>query len=119
MGRISCPRPTGGKRWIVYDEGWTMFNSAPLLARMREQWKLSRAWGLSNWLIAHRPTDVEATNADTALRGLARGLLEDADLRIIHRLGTDMIHNLTATTDLSAAEASTIARLDQGVALWR
>src|SRR5699024_560400 len=52
--------PHGGKRWIIYDEGWSMFESAPLLARMREQWKLSRAWGLSNWLIAHRATDIDA-----------------------------------------------------------
>lgn len=112
--------PHGGKRWIIYDEGWSMFESAPLLARMREQWKLSRAWGLSNWLIAHRATDIDAAGEQgSQVRGLAKGLLEDTDIRVMHRHGHDLAKQIAHTTGMSEAETDILANLAQGVALWR
>src|SRR5699024_10463090 len=109
--------PQGGKRWIIYDEGWTMFESAPLLARMREQWKLSRAWGLSNWLIAHRATDIDAAGEQGShVRGLATGLLEDTDIRIMHRHGHDLAKQTAQTPGISAPETQITPHHAQGVA---
>lgn len=79
--------PRGGKRWVVHDEGWSMLTHGPLLARMQEQWKLSRArgsglraQGLSNWIIAHRCPDFDAAGeSDSRTRHLARGMLADTD----------------------------------------
>lgn len=112
--------PHGGQRWIIYDEGWTMFESAALLARMREQWKLSRAWGLSNWLIAHRATDIDAAGEEGShIRGLAKGLLEDTDIRIMHKHSYDLAKQTAQATGMSDAETHILSTLGQGVALWR
>lgn len=112
--------PDAGVRYMIYEEGWSMFEHASLLQRMREQWKLSRHWGLSNWLIAHRYSDVEAAgDADSKVRNLARGLLEDTDIRVLHRQKADAIRATVDATRMSEAEGDALTGLPQGTALWR
>lgn len=74
-----------GKRWIIYDEGWRLLNSLPLLRRMQSQWKLSRAHGIANLLVLHRLSDLDAAGASgSEIRAVAEGLLADCSTRIIY-----------------------------------
>jgi type IV secretory pathway VirB4 component len=112
--------PAGGKRFIVYDEGWRVMRDAALLRRMQEQWKLSRAWGVSNILIVHRLSDLAAVgDLGSEARALAEGLLADCSTRIMLRQEPDQLARTATLLGLTDVEVSTIAKLPKGRALWR
>ncbi|MGW6197013.1 VirB4 family type IV secretion system protein [Kribbella sp. NPDC055110] len=112
--------PAGGKRFIVYDEGWRVMRDPALLRRMQEQWKLSRAWGVSNVLIIHRLSDLAAVgDLGSEARALAEGLLADCSTRIMLRQEPDQLARTATLLGLTDVEVSTIAKLPKGRALWR
>jgi type IV secretory pathway VirB4 component len=112
--------PAGGKRFIVYDEGWRVMRDPALLRRMQEQWKLSRAWGVSNILIVHRLSDLAAVgDLGSEARALAEGLLADCSTRIMLRQEPDQLARTATLLGLTDVEMSTIAKLPKGRALWR
>jgi type IV secretory pathway VirB4 component len=112
--------PAGGKRFIVYDEGWRVMRDPGLLRRMQEQWKLSRAWGVSNLLIVHRLSDLAAVgDLGSEARALAEGLLADCSTRIMLRQEPDQLARTATLLGLTDVEVSTIAKLPKGRALWR
>jgi len=112
--------PSGGKRYIVYDEGWRVMRDPALLRRMQEQWKLSRAWGVANVLIVHRLSDLAAVgDLGSETRALAEGLLADCSTRIMLRQESDQLARTAALLGLTDVEIATIAKLPKGRALWR
>ncbi|TDO51535.1 hypothetical protein EV643_103274 [Kribbella sp. VKM Ac-2527] len=112
--------PAGGNRYIVYDEGWRVMRDPALLRRMQEQWKLSRAWGVSNILIVHRLSDLAAVgDLGSEARGLAEGLLADCSTRIMLRQEPDQLAQTASLLGLTDVEIATIAKLPKGRALWR
>ncbi|WP_433017965.1 ATP-binding protein [Kribbella sp. CA-294648] len=112
--------PAGGNRYIVYDEGWRVMRDPALLRRMQEQWKLSRAWGISNVLIVHRLSDLAAVgDLGSEARGLAEGLLADCSTRIMLRQESDQLARTASLLGLTDVEIATIAKLPKGRALWR
>jgi hypothetical protein len=112
--------PAGGKRFVVYDEGWRVMRDPALLRRMQEQWKLSRAWGVSNVLIIHRLSDLAAVgDVGSEARALAEGLLADCSTRVMLRQEPDQLARTAALLGLTDVEISTIAKLPKGRALWR
>jgi type IV secretory pathway VirB4 component len=112
--------PSGGKRYIVYDEGWRVMRDRALLRRMQEQWKLSRAWGVANVLIVHRLSDLAAVgDLGSESRALAEGLLADCSTRIMLRQESDQLARTATLLGLTDVEIMTIAKLPKGRALWR
>ncbi|GAA1713399.1 ATP-binding protein [Kribbella yunnanensis] len=112
--------PAGGNRYIVYDEGWRVMRDQALLRRMQEQWKLSRAWGVSNILIVHRLSDLAAVgDLGSEARALAEGLLADCSTRIMLRQESDQLARTASLLGLTDVEIVTIAKLPKGRALWR
>ncbi|TDO44446.1 hypothetical protein EV651_1359 [Kribbella sp. VKM Ac-2571] len=112
--------PAAGNRYIVYDEGWRVMRDAALLRRMQEQWKLSRAWGVSNLLIVHRLSDLAAVgDVGSEARALAEGLLADCSTRIMLRQEPDQLSRTANLLGLTDVEIATIAKLPKGRALWR
>jgi type IV secretory pathway VirB4 component len=112
--------PAGGQRFIVYDEGWRVMRDPALLRRMQEQWKLSRAWGVSNVLIVHRLSDLAAIgDLGSESRALAEGLLADCSTRVMLRQEPDQLARTAALLGLTDVEIATIAKLPKGRALWR
>ncbi|WP_405056844.1 ATP-binding protein [Kribbella sp. NBC_01505] len=112
--------PAGGNRFIVYDEGWRVMRDPALLRRMQEQWKLSRAWGVSNILIVHRLSDLAAVgDVGSEARALAEGLLADCSTRIMLRQESDQLARTASLLGLTDVEIATIAKLPKGRALWR
>lgn len=112
--------PDSPRRMVFYEEGWGRTQHASLLERMREQWKLARYFGISNWLVLHRDSDMDtAGDAGTKTRSLATGLLEDTSIRIVHRQPQEAAAAVRAATGMSSEETALLPRLARGRALWR
>jgi hypothetical protein len=105
---------------VIYDEAWRLMRAPALLARMQEQWKLSRALGIANLMVIHRLSDLDAVgDAGSEARALAEGLLADCSTRIMLRQEADQLRHTAALLDLTDVEQQVIGRLPQGRALWR
>ncbi|MGW3009613.1 VirB4 family type IV secretion system protein [Streptomyces sp. NPDC001219] len=112
--------PSGGRRWIVYDEAWRLMRHPGLLARMQSQWKLSRGLGIANLMVVHRLSDLlSAGDAGSRGRALAEGLLADCSTRIIYRQETDQLHTAASLLGLTSVEMDAIAHLNRGRGLWK
>ncbi|MGW5442789.1 VirB4 family type IV secretion system protein [Streptomyces asiaticus] len=112
--------PTGGRRWIVYDEAWRLMRHVALLQRMQAQWKLSRGLGIANLMVIHRLSDLlTAGDAGSRLRALAEGLLADCSTRIIYRQETDQLHAAASLLGLTSVEMNAISHLNRGRGLWK
>ncbi|MFJ8928005.1 ATP-binding protein [Streptomyces sp. NPDC102364] len=112
--------PTGGKRWVIYDEAWRVMRHVALLERMQSQWKLSRGLGIANMMIIHRLSDL-LTAGDSGSRGraLAEGLLTDCSTRIIYRQEADQLASSAALLGLTSIETQAVSALTKGRGLWK
>jgi hypothetical protein len=112
--------PSGGHRWLIYDEAWRVMREVSLLRRMQSQWKLSRAWGIANLAIVHRLTDFSAVGGigDEA-RQLALGLMADCSTRIIYRQETDQLDHTATALGLTRTERDHLPKLSTAQGLWR
>ncbi|NYI03440.1 hypothetical protein FHU37_000383 [Allostreptomyces psammosilenae] len=112
--------PTGGRRWVIYDEAWRLMRHVPLLERMQAQWKLSRGLGIANLMVIHRLSDLlSAGDAGSRGRALAEGLLTDCSTRVIYRQETDQLATATTLLGLTSVETDAIAALTKGRGLWK
>lgn len=84
--------PTGGHRWVVYDEAWRLMSHPALLRRMDAHWRLARHYGIANMLIFHKLSDLDNVGAQgSAARALASSLLANAETRIVYRQESDQL----------------------------
>jgi nucleotide-binding universal stress UspA family protein len=112
--------PTGGRRWIIYDEAWRLLRHTGLLERMQAHWKLSRGLGIANMLIIHRLSDLlSAGDAGSRGRALAEGLLADCATRVIYRQEPDQLAAAAQLLGLTGVETQAIAALTRGRGLWK
>ncbi|MFF0740581.1 ATP-binding protein [Streptomyces sp. NPDC004111] len=112
--------PSGGRRWIVYDEAWRLMRHPGLLMRMQSQWKLSRGLGIANLMVIHRLSDLlTAGDAGSQGRALAEGLLADCSTRIIYRQESDQLQAAAALLGLTSVEMEAISHLNRGRGLWK
>jgi len=112
--------PESPQRYIVYDEAWRTLREPSLLARMQSQWKLARSLGISNMMIIHALSDLDAVGeANSQSRNLALGLLRDCSTKVIYAQEPDQIDRTCTGLGLSSAEGAELTRLRRGEALWR
>lgn len=112
--------PSGGQRWVIYDEAWRLLRQASLLVRMQSQWKLSRALGIANLMVIHRISDLDAVGeANSAARNLALGLLADCSTKIVYAQESGEAEKTAAALGLSSTQAKELPQLVQGEGLWR
>ncbi len=112
--------PSGGQRWVVYDEAWRILKQPALLARMQSQFKLSRALGIANLMVIHRLSDLEAVGeANSQARNLALGLLADCSTKILYAQESGEDHKTGAALGLSSTETQQLPGLTRGEGLWR
>ncbi|NWN87277.1 MAG: conjugal transfer protein TraC [Micrococcaceae bacterium] len=110
----------GGQRIVVYEEGWDNINSEADLQRMVEAWKLARAYGIFNILIMHKIADLDmAGDQGSQMAAMARSLLTDSDVKIIHRQDETALRTTMDEIELSDREEHMLKNLPKGVALWR
>lgn len=112
--------PSGGKRWVIYDEAWRLMSHPALLRRMDAQWRLARHYGIANMLIFHKLTDLDTVgDQGTAMRALASSLLANAETRIIYRQETDQLGATGTALGLTRTEQRLLPTLGTGQGLWR
>jgi hypothetical protein len=112
--------PSGGQRWVIYDEAWRVLKQPALLARMQSQWKLSRALGIANLMVIHRLSDLDAVGErDSEARNLALGLLADCSTKIIYAQERGEDTKTGAALGLSSTETDQLSSLARGEGLWR
>lgn len=112
--------PSGGRRWVVYDEAWRVLRHVALLERMQSQWKLSRGLGIANMMIIHRLSDLlSAGDAGSRGRALAEGLLSDCSTRVIYRQEADQLAASGALLGLTGVETQAVSALTKGRGLWK
>jgi hypothetical protein len=112
--------PSGGQRWVIYDEAWRLIAQPALLARMQSQWKLSRALGIANLLVIHRLSDLRAVgDQGSAARNLALGLLADCSTRIVYAQERGEAGRTASAIGLNETEAGILPELQRGEGLWR
>ena len=112
--------PTGGQRWVIYDEAWRLMAYPALLRRMDAQWRMARHYGIANMLIFHKLSDLENVgDSGSAMRALANSLLANAETRIIYRQEPDQLGSTAAALGLTGTEQKILPGLGTGQGLWR
>ena len=110
----------GGQRMVVYEEGWDALSSRADLARMVENWKLSRAYGIFNILIMHKVSDLQmAGDQGSQMAAMAKSLLADADVKVIYRQDPSALRVTMEELELNDEEKTLLKQADKGVGLWR
>lgn len=112
--------PSGGQRWVVYDEAWRLMSHPALLRRMDAHWRLARHYGIANMLIFHKLSDLDNVgDQGSAMRALASSLLANAETRVVYRQESDQLGPTSAALGLTGTEQSLIPTLGTGQGLWR
>ncbi len=102
----------------VIDEAWAAVLHGA--RHFQSSLKLARTYGVSTWLICHRPSDLTAQADDgTADAKIAAGLLADIQTRILLRQPSDQLHMAADLFGLNERETSLLGQLVRGRALWR
>ncbi len=114
---LACPGP---QRMQILDEAWALLGNRHTAAYLQTCFKLGRTYGVSNLCISHRASDLVAQADDgTATSKIAAGLLADSATKIILRQAPDQIDAAVAHFGLTGPEASIVAQLTRGRALWK
>ena len=108
--------PGNGQRFAVYDEAWRVLAHAHgAIDRLQQQFRLARAWGLSNVLVLHNLRDtLNVGDAGSAERNKAESLLALAGTKIIGYQPAKELPATQAALDLTSAEADVIANASRG-----
>lgn len=112
--------PSGGQRWVVYDEAWRLMSHPALLRRMDAHWRLARHYGIANMLIFHKLSDLDNVgDQGSAMRALASSLLANAETRVVYRQESDQLSSTAAALGLTGTEQQLLPTLGTGQGLWR
>lgn len=102
----------------VIDEAWAAVRHGA--RHFQGSLKLSRTYGVSTWLICHRPADLTAQADDgTATAKIAAGLLSDIQTRVVFRQPPDQVPVAAELFALSERERAWTGQFPRGRALWR
>ena len=112
--------PSGGQRWVVYDEAWRLMSHPALLRRMDAHWRLARHYGIANMLIFHKLSDLDNVgDSGSAMRALASSLLANAETRVVYRQESDQLGSTATALGLTGTEQALLPTLGTGQGLWR
>jgi type IV secretory pathway VirB4 component len=112
--------PSGGQRWVVYDEAWRLMSHPALLRRMDAHWRLARHYGIANLLIFHKLSDLDNVgDQGSAMRALASSLLANAETRVVYRQESDQLGTTATALALTGTEEQLLPTLGTGQGLWR
>jgi hypothetical protein len=104
----------------VVDEAWAVLSNLQTARWLQSSFKLSRQFGVANVAVVHRLSDLKATGASgSEQRELAKGLLADAETRVIYAQSTSEMSMGRDLLNLTDVEAELLPRLGPGIALWK
>ncbi|MDQ6837459.1 MAG: ATP-binding protein, partial [Actinomycetota bacterium] len=111
-------RPNQRRVIQVIDEAWAAVRHGA--HHFQGSLKLARTYGVSTWLICHRPADLTAQADDgTADAKIAAGLLSDMQTRIVFRQPVDQAPVAAELLGLTQRETRWVSQLVKGRALWK
>ena len=117
--------PGGGRvgrcqRLLLVDEAWAVLHLAATTAWLQTLSKLARAHGVQLITVVHRASDLAGqADSGTATQARARGLLADAETRVLYTQTAGERALLTELLDLSSVEAALLTQLPPHRALWQ
>ena len=113
-------RADGVQRILLLDEAWYLLSNLALARWLRSMFKMSRQYGLSNIIVVHRMSDLEAAGGEgSEATRIAQGLLSDTETRVIYAQADGEVADTRRLLGLTDAEAEVLPRLGRGVALWK
>jgi hypothetical protein len=108
------------QRILLLDEAWALLGSAATTGWLQAVSKLARRHGVQLITVVHRLSDlVGQADEGTAVQARARGLLADAETRVIYAQAAGERRTARELLDLSAVETDLVVRLPAHRALWR
>lgn len=113
-------RADGVQRILLLDEAWYLLSNLALARWLRSMFKMSRQYGLSNIIVVHRMSDLEAAGGEgSEATRIAQGLLSDTETRVVYAQSDGEVADTRRLLGLTEAEADVLPRLGRGVALWK
>lgn len=107
------------KRLVVLDEAWAVLSHLATARWLQAAFKLSRAFGVANIAVLHRPSDLRAAGHEgSETQRLAEGLLSDAETRVCFAQAPGESEAAGQLLGLSRTERHLLVQLPRGVALW-
>jgi type IV secretory pathway VirB4 component len=106
---------TAKRRLFVVDECWYLLRDKATAEWFQQQWKLARSLGTANVAVLHRLSDLDAAGVSA---DVARGLIADAQTRVIFRQDDSEVEHLRSWLGLSQTEIDCVLSLPRGWALW-
>jgi hypothetical protein len=116
----TTPETAGRQKILLVDEAWALLHLPATTAWLQGLSKLARAHGLQLITVLHRASDLTG-QADTgsATQARARGLLTDAETRVLYTQSAAERALLADLLDLTDTEQDLLTRLPPHRALWR
>ena len=121
LSRALTPQAAAGpRRLLLVDEAWVLLHLPATTAWLQALSKLARAHGVQLITVLHRPSDL-ASQADhgTATQARARGLLADAETRVLYTQAAGERPLLRELLDLTDVELDLVTQLPPHRALWQ
>ncbi|MCW2666088.1 MAG: ATP-binding protein [Frankiales bacterium] len=111
---------SGRRRVLLVDEAWVLLHLPATTAWLQALSKLARAHGVQLVTVLHRASDL-AGQADTgtATQARARGLLADAETRVLYTQTAGERPLLRDLLDLTDVELDLVTQLPPHRALWQ
>jgi type IV secretory pathway VirB4 component len=111
---------TDRRRLLLVDEAWALLARAATTTWLQQTSKLARARGVQLITVVHRLSDLAAqTDAGTAARAQAEGLLADAETRVIYAQAPAEQRLTRNLLGLSATETEMVCSLAPYRGLWK
>lgn len=104
---------------MVVDEAWAVLSNAGAARFLQSSFKLARAFGIANVVVAHRVSDLSSTgSAGSVVAQLAGGLLADCETIICYAQSEHEIGACTSAFGLTGVERGLLSSLRRGTAIW-
>ncbi|GAC1322509.1 MAG: ATP-binding protein [Mycobacteriales bacterium] len=120
VGLTGDPGGTGRQRLLLVDEAWALLHLPATTSWLQGLSKLARAHGIQLITVVHRVSDL-AGQADTgsATQAQARGLLTDAETRVLYAQSPAERALLAELLGLTGPELELVTALPPHRALWQ
>lgn len=110
----------GRRRVLLVDEAWVLLHLPATTAWLQALSKLARAHGVQLVTVLHRASDLAGQADDgTATQARARGLLADAETRVLYAQSPGERPLLRELLDLTDVELDLLTQLPPHRALWQ
>jgi type IV secretory pathway VirB4 component len=111
---------TDRRRLLLVDEAWALLTRAATTAWLQQTSKLARARGVQLITVIHRLSDLASqSDAGTAARAQAEGLLADAETRVIYGQAPGERRLTRELLGLTDTEADLVCSLGRYRGLWQ